>query len=299
MRQVARRVPSAPRIKADPAPSRWAYRLHRLWMTPYFRVFVRKGLPTLAVVVALGLYFTNDARQSTIVNGLMGLRTQFEQRPEFRVGLISVEGASIDLAEAIRGKLGLRLPLSSFDIDLDAARVRVESLDAVASAVVRVRAGGILHVDVTERVPVIVWRMGIGLELLDATGHRVAGLAARSDRPDLPLIAGDGAAKAADEALAIYAAAAPILARVRGLVRVGDRRWDVLLDRDQRILLPAINPVQAVERLIALDEVQDLMARDILTVDLRNERRPVLRLSPFALEMLRQGRGITPVETKL
>ena len=287
------------RMRRDPAPSRWAYRMQRMWLTPYFRLIMRKGLPTLVIVGSLALYLGNDARQVAMVNGLIGLRTQFEARPEFRVRLISVDGASIDLAEAIRAKLNLTLPMSSFDIDLDDARARVEQLDAVASAVVRVRAGGILHVTITERVPVIVWRKGDGLDLLDATGHRVAGLAARSDRPDLPLIAGDGAADAADEALAIYAASAPILSRVRGLVRMGDRRWDILLDRDQRILLPADNPVQAVERLIALDQVQDLMARDIVTVDLRNEHRPVLRLSPFALEMLRQGRGITPVETKL
>ena len=287
------------RMRRDPAPSRWAYRMQRMWLTPYFRLIMRKGLPTLVIVGSLALYLGNDARQVAMVNGLIGLRTQFEARPEFRVRLISVDGASIDLAEAIRAKLNLTLPMSSFDIDLDDARARVEQLDAVASAVVRVRAGGILHVTITERIPVIVWRKGDGLDLLDATGHRVAGLAARSDRPDLPLIAGDGAADAADEALAIYAASAPILSRVRGLVRMGDRRWDILLDRDQRILLPADNPVQAVERLIALDQVQDLMARDILTVDLRNEHRPVLRLSPFALEMLRQGRGITPVETKL
>ena len=286
-------------LRRDPAPSRWAYRMQRLWLTPYFRMFMRRGLPIFVIVLATGLYVTNNARQAAIIDALAGLRTQFEARPEFRVGLISVDGASIDLGEAIRARIGLTLPMSSFDIDLDGARARIEALDAVASAVVRVRAGGILHVEVTERLPVIVWRKGGTIELLDATGHRVAGLAARSDRPDLPLIAGNGADKAADEALAVYAAARPILPRVRGLVRMGERRWDILLDRDQRIMLPAENPVQAVERLIALDEVQNLMARDILTVDLRNERRPVLRLSTFALEMLRQGRGITPVETKL
>ena len=285
--------------KRDPAPSRWAYRMHRLWMTPYFRVFMRRGLPTFVVVLTLGMFFANDARQAAIVNGLVGLRTQFEARPEFRVGLISVEGASLDLAEAIRAKMAIRLPQSSFDLDLDGARARIESLDAVASAVLRVRSGGILHVAITERVPVIVWRTGDAIEMLDATGHRVAGLGARSDRPDLPLIAGIGAEKAADEALAVYAAAAPILPRVRGLVRMGERRWDIILDRDQRIMLPATNPVQAVERLIALDQVQDLLARDILTVDLRNEHRPVLRLSPFALEALRQGRGMGPVESSI
>ena len=288
-----------PRTKVDPAPSRWAYRLHRMWMTPYFRVFIRKGLPTFAIVVALGMFFTNEARQAAIVNGLVGLRTQFEQRPEFRVGLISVEGASLDLAEAIRAKMGIALPQSSFDLDLDAARARIETLDAVASAVLRVRSGGILHVQITERVPVIVWRTGDTIELLDATGHRVAGLEARSDRPDLPLIAGVGAELAAGEALAVYAAAAPIVSRVRGLVRMGERRWDIMLDRDQRIMLPADKPVQAVERLIALDQVQDLLARDILTVDLRNEHRPVLRLSPFALDALRLGRGMVTVENTL
>lgn len=293
MRQVSARQ------RRDPAPSRWAYRMQRMWLTPYFRVMMRRGLPTFVVVVALGVYLGNEARQAAIVNGLVGLRVQFEQRPEFRVGMVSVNGASLDLAEAIRSKLGLALPKSSFDLDLDAAQARVESLDAVANAELRVRAGGVLHVDITERVPVIVWRAGDRIELLDATGHRVAGLAARSDRPDLPLIAGIGAEKAADEALAIYAAAAPILNRVRGLVRMGERRWDIMLDRDQRILLPAGNPVQAVERLIALDQVQDLLARDILAIDLRNERRPVLRLSPFALEIMRAGRGIAPVETKL
>ena len=293
MRQVS------PRTRRDPAPSRWAYRMHRMWMTPYFRVFMRRGLPTFLVVVALGLFFTNEARQAAIVNGLVNLRTQFEARPEFRVGLISVEGASLDLGEAIRAKMAITLPQSSFDLDLDGARARIESLDAVASAVLRVRSGGILHVQITERVPVIVWRTGDAIDLLDATGHRVAGLGARSDRPDLPLIAGTGAEKAADEALAVYAAAAPILPRVRGLVRMGERRWDIMLDRGQRILLPAENPVQAVERLIALDQVQDLLARDILTVDLRNEHRPVLRLSPFALDALRLGRGMVTVETTL
>lgn len=291
--------PVAPRTKVDPAPSIWAYRWHRLWMTPYFRIFVRKGLPALGVALLIWGYFANDARQAAIVDGLVGLRTKFEQRPEFRVSLISIEGASLDLAEAIRAKLNFALPQSSFDLDLDAARTRIESLDAVASAVLRVRSGGILDVLITERVPVIVWRTGDAIELLDATGKRVAGLGARSDRPDLPLIAGVGADLAADEALAVYAAAAPILPRVRGLVRMGERRWDIMLDRDQRIMLPAENPVQAVERLIALDQVQNLLARDILTVDLRNEHRPVLRLSPYALEAMRIGRGMAPVESSL
>jgi hypothetical protein len=58
--------------------------------------------------------------------------------------------------------------------------------------------------------------------------------------------------------------------RLRGLVRIGERRWDVVLDRDQRILLPADRRRGALERVIALDEAHELLARDIAVVDMRN-----------------------------
>ena len=76
------------------------------------------------------------------------------------------------------------------------------------------------------------------------------------------------------------------------LVRVGERRWDVVLDRDQRILLPEINPVPALEKLIVLDHAQDLFARDLLTIDMRNPARPTIRLSEAAVETLQQIRQI-------
>jgi cell division protein FtsQ len=142
-------------------------------------------------------------------------------------------------------------------------------------------------------VPVVLWRLeDERLEMLDEGGHRVAGLAARTDRPDLPLIAGAGADAATGEALELLAAAQPILPRVRGLVRMGERRWDLILDRNQKIMLPAVNAVAALERLMALDKAEDLLARDVLSVDLRNEKRPVLRLAPYALNEHRKAQGI-------
>ncbi|MEY4696511.1 MAG: hypothetical protein RIT14_939 [Pseudomonadota bacterium] len=278
--------------RRDPAPSKWAYRMQRLWLTPLFRTLFRVGLPCLVTLLVITLWLGDETRRAALVQGLSDLREDFEHRPEFMVSLISVDGASPELAEAIRAKMGLTLPDSSFDLDLDAARDRIETLDAVARAELRVRAGGVLQVLITERMPVLVWRLGDRIELLDGTGHRVAGLAARADRPDLPLIAGEGADRASAEALEIFAAAQPILSRVRGLVRMGDRRWDVMLDRNQKIMLPATDPVAALERLIALDKAEDLLARDILTVDLRLQERPVLRLAPNALNEHRKAQGM-------
>jgi hypothetical protein len=97
---------------------------------------------------------------------------------------------------------------------------------------------------------------------------------------------------ATGEALELFAAAQAILPRVRGLVRISERRWDMVLDRNQKIMLPAVGAVAALERLMALDKAEDLLARDVLTVDLRNDKRPVLRLAPFALNEHRKAQGI-------
>jgi cell division protein FtsQ len=185
----------APRhdLRRDPAPTIWAYRMQRVMLTPYLRALLRVGLPSLAVLAAAAIYLSDEARRDGMARIFTDLREKFEQRPEFMVTLASVEGCSIELAEAVRDKLALRLPQSSFDLDLEAARLRIEGLDAVKSADLRVRSGGILEVIVTEREPVAIWRTDDGLTLVDDTGHRVASLLARSDRPDLPLIAGLGA----------------------------------------------------------------------------------------------------------
>jgi cell division protein FtsQ len=273
--------------------------MHRLLLRPWVRGFLRTGLPTLVVVGAASAWISHEPNRTALVTHLTHLRSEFEARPEFRVSLARVEGASPELAEAVRARLALPLPMSSFDIDLDAARERIEGLDAVLRADLRVRAGGVLQVVVTERVPVAVWRTDDGLTLVDETGHRVAGLLSRSDRADLPLVAGEGAERMMPEALELFDAAGPLTPRIRGLVRMGERRWDIVLDRKQRVMLPETSPVQALERLLALDQAQDLMNRDILTVDLRSDHRPILRLTPNALAEARRAQGIETVENEL
>ena len=286
-------------VRRDPAPTVWAYRMQRIMLTPYLRALLRVGLPTFAVLALCGFYLADEGRRAGVVGIFTELREKFENRPEFRVSLASIEGCSPELAEAVRARLNLNLPQSSFDLDLDGARARIEGLDAVQSAELRVRSGGVLQVLVTERQPVAVWRTDDGLLLVDEGGHRVAGLHARSDRPDLPLIAGIGADAATAEALQLLAAAGPLTPRIRGIVRMGERRWDIVLDREQRILLPSENPVRALERLLALDRAQDILSRDLLAVDLRIDTRPILRLTPFALNQIRRTQGLETVETEL
>lgn len=280
----------------DPAPSRLAYRVNRWLLTPMFRRFLFLGLPA-ALVLGIGTaYFGDPARRDAIADRYAEIRRSIEQRPEFMVKMMAIDGATDEVAAHIREIVPVDFPVSSFELDLPALRARIQSLDAVAQVDVRVRSGGILQVDVEERVPAVVWRAPAGLELLDDTGRRVAALAARTDRPDLPLIAGTGADRVVPEALRLVAAAEPVKDRLRGLLRVGERRWDVVLDRNQRILLPEAGAVEALEQVLALDEAQDLLARNLIVVDMRLPHRPTLRLAPYAVEELRRVRAPAPGE---
>ena len=288
MRQIIRSRGDVPR---DPAPSRWSYRVQRLWLTPLFRSLLRVGIPAFLIVGAVGIYASDPSNIQRLQDSVAEIRRSVQDRPEFRVSLMAIEGATPVLAEEIRATLALDFPTSSFDLDLPRLRDRVEEIRAVQGAELRIRAGGELAVIVTERRPALVWQAREGLWVVDAGGVRVAPLLARPQLVELPVISGDGANDAAAEALALFEAAAPLGDRLRGLVRMGERRWDVVLENGPRILLPAQRPVPALEEVLALNDAQELLDRDILRVDMRDGTRTVLQLTPQALAELRRMRA--------
>ncbi|NRP11725.1 Cell division protein FtsQ [Aliiroseovarius sp. xm-m-379] len=282
--------------RRDPAPSRIAYKINRLWLTPLFRATLRVGLPVFLILLMAGWYFSNPTNRYAIGEKITDIKRSVQERPEFMVKLMAVEGASPIVDDAVRVLLPIDFPISSFDLDLEVMREEIMKLDVVANAELRIRPGGVLEVVISERDPVVVWRSQGQLELLDRSGHRVASLTARAARADLPMVAGAGADKAVDEALRIIATAGPLADRLRGLVRVGERRWDLMLTKDQRIMLPENQPVFALEQVLALDQAQDLLARNVTAIDMRTPLRPTLRLGSDATEELRRIRGFETEE---
>jgi cell division protein FtsQ len=220
------------------------------------------------------------------------LHNAIVDRPRFTITRIVVPDASEDLAEQVRVAAFVSLPVSSLELDVAAVRERVELLGSVERARVRALASGVLEIRAIERVPVVMWRSADGLELLDHRGVRVAEVDSRLRRPDLPLIAGEGADSRVPEALALIDAAGPLLARLRGLVRVGERRWDVVLDRGQVIRLPEADAGKALAEVMALHARHGLLARDLTVVDMRDPARPMLRLTGPALAELARLRAM-------
>lgn len=286
MRALIRREPPVKRRTGhDPAPSRVAYRMQRFWLSPWLRWAVTTVMPVCLLATAATLWVLQPSQQAKLAEVSGTMRAQVEARPEFQIRQMAITGASPVLADAIRERLGLVFPISWFQIDTVAIHDNVAALDAVAETRVTVELGGALHVDLREREPAVLWRRDGAIELLDPSGHRIAFVDSRDTRADLPLVTGDGADAAVPEALSLFEAAKPISARVRALTRQGERRWDVILDRGQVIKLPEVEPRVALERVIAMQQTMDLLARDVPVVDVRNARMTVT-VGTSAAEML-------------
>ena len=276
----------------DPSPSKARYRVERVWLKPSVRKFVRLWLPVLLVSSAAISAANNPAVQKSVQDGLASFRTTVAERPELQVTTVDFMEISDDLQQQILAVTGLELPVSSLDLDVVRLKEVVEQLDAVNAVEVRVHSDGTLQINAVERQPTMVWRDENTLRLIDDEGNRVAIIARRSARGDLPLIVGEGAELAVNEVNELLQVAAPIADRLRGFVRVGERRWDLVLDRGQTVMLPETGAVTALRRVIALHQAQDLLNRDVSVIDFRNGERPVLRLTESAISELRRLRTL-------
>ena len=68
MRSLIRRRPET--VKADPAPSRWSWRMQRLMLTPGFRFALRVGLPFTLSLLAGTIYMADEERRGTVVQAI-------------------------------------------------------------------------------------------------------------------------------------------------------------------------------------------------------------------------------------
>lgn len=290
MQQMSRRHPAfGPAARQPgPGPSVWSYRIARLQKKPWFRRTVYIALPLLLAGL-IGARIATDPRVHEMVAEKKSKAMEsLSSRPEFAIKSVTVLGASPDLSVAIREAAGLEPGASSLMLDVASIQQRVAAIGAVRSAHVTLIADGRLQIAVEERLPEALWRDGAGaLWLTDREGYRISRAVTRAGYPTLPVILGPGAPAAMAEALAVFHAQPALQPRIRAIVRVGERRWDVLLDRGLRIMLPETEPVAALERVMAWHYGDDLLDRALEAVDMRLPDRPTLRMTPEAAEEFR------------
>ena len=257
----------------DPAPSRLTYRLQRLWLTRSFRVIVKIFIPLSFFLIIFTPILSNEKIPFYFKTYFVKTLDSLADRPELSVKLISIQNVSKSLEKTIRDTIPINLPVSGLDLDLKNIRETIEILEAVKSVDVRIIAGGILKVDVVERLPKFVWRNSDGLFLIDEEGTIVRKIQNRVERSDLIFLTGVGASTRVNEVIRLLDLMKHIEGRIVAFSRISEDRWNIILDQNQMILLPSESPELAVRKFLILNEAQDILNRDISRIDLRNQKR--------------------------
>ncbi len=179
--------------------------------------------------------------------------------------------------------------------DLDTARARLVALPWVEDVTIRKIYPGRLAVSVSEKQPAAVWQADDKLWVIDGQGNRIAAFGITEMLNDrfshLPHLVGTGADEHAADILPLVAAYPQIAGRVQAYLRLGKRRWDLLLAGDTettvRAALPEVGLADALDRLAALQDRRQILDRQIAGVDLRLADRMVFDLEPEAVEVRR------------
>lgn len=287
----------APRGAArGPGPSKLSYRLLRAWAKPAVRNAALVYLPLALLGLAGWRVAADDGMRQALEGKLAALAHGVAARPEFAVKSVAVTGGDPAVNAAVRHALGVVPGASSLTMDVEALRRQVELLGVVKRAAVQFDPQGTLRVTVVPRVPAVLYRRDDGvLVLLDDGGTEVGPAGARADQPELPVLFGPGAAARVGAALDLLAAVPDIVPRLRAMSWVGDRRWDLFLDHDLVVKLPADDPVDALSRIMALHYGDEILDRDLAVIDMRLPDRPVLRMTPEAAETYQIRKAVSAI----
>jgi len=212
------------------------------------------------------------------------IRAEIGRLAGLRVTDIVIQGRDMTSESQVLTALGVSRgdPLLGFSVA--AARERLDQLPFVDHATVERRMPGTVLVSLVERRPYAVWQDHGRFVLIDRKGaivesHGMTGKDADAFA-ELPLVVGPGAAEAAAALIDDLAAEPAIRHLVVASIRVGRRRWNLLLRGGTDVLLPEGAEPQALRRLAQYEGSMKLLERPLQTIDMRLPDRLVLRPRP-------------------
>lgn len=176
----------------------------------------------------------------------------------------------------VRARLGVQPGDYLFDMNIETAQSRVQSLSWVDTAVIRRLWPNRVVVHINERRPYALWQNNEVIHVVDNAGIVIED-AQIPNFSSLPLVIGPGAAEHASGIWQEINKYDDLAANVSAIVYVGQRRWDLVLEGDTRVLLPSDQPEEALARLAKYDSEHGLFKLDIERIDMRVEGRLMLK----------------------
>lgn len=236
---------------------------------------VLSGAAMFLVVLFLGLW----------LGGFLGNVTEagknFTERRLVAMGFvveqIDVVGEGRIREGEVRAALGINTGEYLFGADMRQAQIDVQRLSWVDDAMVRRLWPNRIVVHIIEREPVALWQENGRVGVVDKNGVIIEA-ALPENFASLPLVVGKNAAPQSQGIYNALLDAPEVSSRLRAIIRVGERRWDIALkEGGPRLLLPEEGITEALARIERMQKSHRVLDLDLKTIDLRVSGRAVLR----------------------
>ncbi|MFO1068714.1 MAG: FtsQ-type POTRA domain-containing protein [Geminicoccaceae bacterium] len=267
MRQVSRggkRDRTAPRQRPRPR-----------WLLP---VQLTAAVVALVAVAGVGYRLLDDLgilRRGFAVAGQYAVELSGEAGLVVRKIVIDGDRrtAQTDLAGVLARYRGQNI----LEVEKGVVKTRIEELPWVRTASVFRRFPDTLVVRLEEYRPMAVWWSEGRRRIVADDGH-VIGVDDGGQFRRLPVLAGKNAPARAGELFRLVGTAPELASRVTRATLVGERRWNVWLDRAVEVRLPETGGEEAWRFLAQRQRETGLLARAIDVIDLRHKDWLVLKL---------------------
>lgn len=197
----------------------------------------------------------------------------------FQVENIYLEGRENANPDIMLALLNVQKGDSIFSLNPSAAQDLIDRVDWVRDVRVERRWPDTIYIHIIERRPLVLWQKDKKLHLVDDQGEII--LTGGMERfQDLMIVIGDDAPEHAPALMEIMRGDSAIGERVEVAQRINERRWNLLMKGGVEIFLPEENIAEAWQRLGAEQERSDILAKDLRSIDLREEGRIVVRTHP-------------------
>jgi cell division protein FtsQ len=231
----------------------------------------------------LGSWFFLSGASGKLANWVHGEVLEVTADAGLKVRNILVEGRQFTDADAIMAIVNIRKNDPLYAFQPEAAREMIEKLSWVKSARVERRLPDTIYIKLEERTPMALWQKGKKLTLIDTMGVSVTDQ--KLERFEgLMILVGDDAPQEAPSFFKLLEAEPELWKRVDAAKLVSGRRWDLKLKNGVEVKLPEEELTVALRRLAVLQEEDQLMDKDIMTIDVREPERVTIRTKPGAVQ---------------
>ncbi len=173
---------------------------------------------------------------------------------------------SSDIANALH--LTKEMPMTQ--VDLRQAFNKLSQLPWIKTVQIHRQLPNLIHLRIVEKTPIALWQKNGKYHPIDSEGHLIA--TSFKGLEYLVILVGDNAPEYAPELVNEISKYPELARRTMSAIRIGNRRWNLILDNVQNgltIELPEEGLAYALQRLDVLHQKHQILNRQLSLIDLR------------------------------